>query len=122
MAEWPTLLVTTWFVAEPSLVDDAHQLYTARVGAIPPEAAEVRFISASPVPAEDPHLLTMLRETASYEGLDPARLELFTLRCVLALDPAREDEVCQQLFFCGPAERDPFPGSQSHEILRPLRD
>lgn len=121
MAEWPTFLVTTWFVAAPSLLDDAHQLYAARIGAIPPEAAEVHFISASPVSAENPQLLAMLRETATYEGLDPARLELFTLRCALTFDPAREDEVRQQLFFCGPAERDPFPGFQSHEVLRPLR-
>lgn len=40
------------------------------------------------------------------------------MQCVLSLDPQHEETVRQQLFFCGPTERDPFPGFQTHVNLR----
>ncbi|GAB3701350.1 hypothetical protein [Corynebacterium nasicanis] len=64
------LLVTTWFVADPSLIDAAAELYAARVAALP---------------------------------------------------ATHEEAVRQQLFFCDPTERDPFPGFQTHVELRRCR-
>mgnify|MGYP000864730728 FL=1 len=118
MVALDSLLVTTWFVADPALLDAASDLFAARVAAIPPGHATVHFLSAYPESADDPGLLASLRETAVHEGLDPDPLELFTVQCVLSLDPEHEETVRQQLFFCGPTERDPFPGFQTHVNLR----
>lgn len=122
---WPTRIASVNFVAHPGQRDRAQRLFLERLNRIPTDRARIHFVSAYPDWEEDEFDLWMLRCTAVYEAQraplpDPATLELFSVHCVLSINPDFEDEVSESLFFCDHSEPDPFPGTQYGVDLIPF--
>lgn len=106
--------VVTIFVAHPEKLAEAEALYAARVNAIDPALATIIDVDRHATPINDPDELWELRATAVYEGIERiGALQLFQIGSVLDLlgDEDSEDDVLNNLFFCDPAELDPFPAT-----------
>lgn len=122
---WSTQLATTTFVAHPDRLDRAQKLYVERLNEIPAEQAQIHFISGLPAPEDNEFFLWDLRCTAVYEALrceipEPASLELFTVHCVISINPDFEEEVHEKLFFADHSGPDPFPGFLSAVGIEPF--
>ncbi|AGF71857.1 hypothetical protein [Corynebacterium halotolerans] len=122
---WPTRLATTTFVAHPDRLARAQKLYVERLNGIPAEQARIHFISGLPTPEDNEFFLWDLRCTAVYEALrcdipEPESLELFTVHCVISVNPDFDEEVHEKLFFADHAGPDPFPGFLSAVDVEPF--
>lgn len=122
--DWPVQLATTTFVAHPEELQRAQQLYAARLSEIPAEHARVLFVSAHPVGEPEGYESWFLRVTAVFEAAAagtraPDSLEMFSLHCVLRVNPEWAEEVSEKLFFADLTAPDPFPAMSTSVILVP---
>ncbi|MGP6174983.1 hypothetical protein [Corynebacterium sp. A21] len=122
-AAWPMHISTTTFVAHPDDLDQARHRYLERLNQIPAEHARISHLADYPWRESSTYLLWNLRCGAVFESQrgeirDPATLELFSLHCVLSINPEHEEAVHEKLFFGDHTAFDPFPGMLvSHPLV-----
>lgn len=100
-------IVSTHFVAHEEDLNDAYELYRARVNA---SRAEVVAISPRPHPIENDFILWDLRCEAAYANMPaPEAMQLYELNALVDFVIADRDEAVQDFFFEGPVDPTRYP-------------
>lgn len=102
-------IVSNHFVAHEEDLDDAYELYCARVSA---SRAEVVAISPKPHPIESDFFLWDLRCEAAYANMPaPEAMQLYELNALVDFVTADRDEAMEDFFFEGPADPTRYPST-----------
>lgn len=102
-------IVSTHFVAHEEDLNDAYELYRARVNA---SRAEVVAISPRPHPIENDFFLWDLRCEAAYANMPaPEGMQLYELNALVDFVIADRDEAVEDFFFEGPVDPTRYPST-----------
>ena len=102
-------IVSTHFVAHEEDLNDAYELYRARVNA---SRAEVVVISPRPHPIENDFFLWDLRCEAAYANMPaPEGMQLYELNALVDFVIADRDEAAEDFFFEGPVDPTRYPST-----------
>lgn len=102
-------IVSTHFVAHEEDLNDAYELYRARVNA---SRAEVVAISPRPHPIENDFILWDLRCEAAYANMPaPEAMQLYELNALVDFVIADRDEAVEDFFFEGPVDPTRYPST-----------
>lgn len=113
-------IVSTHFVAHEEDLNDAYELYRARVNA---SRAEVVAISPRPHPIENDFFLWDLRCEAAYANMPaPEAMQLYELNALVDFVIADRDEAVEDFFFEGPVDPTRYPSTLGGVAELQVRD
>lgn len=102
-------IVSTHFVAHEEDLNDAYELYRARVNA---SRAEVVALSPRPHPIENDFFLWDLRCEAAYANMPaPEGMQLYELNALVDFVITDRDEAVEDFFFEGPVDPTRYPST-----------